>query len=142
MTHVFELVDRLVGPDRLGRLTGSKPHLYVFRTTDAVLCRCHVDLSSGVAASLERIALAPRGRQRDWPREYGQYLAILASFAPVTAVRSGMLYRIVDPPEGTATRITRANADLLRDGLDEWLPAVDADRLIYAAIVDGRAVSI
>ena len=142
MADVLELVDRMIGPDTHGRLTGAGPHLYVFRTTDAVLCRVHVDLSAGVAESLERIALAKRGRQRDWPQEYGQYLAVLASVGPVKAVRAGLLYRIVDPPPGTATRITRANANLLRDGLDEWAPDVDAGRLIYAAIVDGRAVSI
>jgi RimJ/RimL family protein N-acetyltransferase len=142
MADVFELVDRLVGPDVNGRLTGTGPHLYVFRTTDAVLCRSHVELSADVAASLERVALAPRGRQRAWPHEYGQYLAILTLVAPVKAVRSGLLYRIMRPPEGAATRITRANADLLRNGLDEWLPDVDAGRLLYATIVDGRAVSI
>jgi GNAT superfamily N-acetyltransferase len=142
MANVFELIDRMVGSDARDRLTGAGPHLYVFRTTDSVLCRCHADLGIDVAESLERVALTERGRQRDWPRQYGEYLAILASVGPVKAVRAGLLYRVVDPPEGVATRITRANADLLRDGLDEWLPDVDAGRLIYATVVDGRAVSI
>jgi hypothetical protein len=142
MANVFELVDRMVGSNLCGRLTGAGPHLYIFRTTDAVLCRCHADLSVDVAESLERIALSARARQRDWPREYGEYLEILASVGSIKAVRAGLLYRVVDPPESMATRITRVNADPLRDGLDEWLPDVAAGRLIYAAIVDGRAVSI
>jgi hypothetical protein len=143
MANVLELVDRMVGADTRGRLTGSGPQLYVFRTTDAVLCRCHTDLSTEVVESLERISHSQRGRQRDWPREYGQYLMALASVGPVRAVRAGLLYRVVDPPsDGMATQITQANADLLRGGLEEWRPDVEAGRLIYAAIVDGRAVAI
>ena len=136
------MLDRMVGADGHGRLTKAGPHLYVLRTADAVLCRAHVKLSDDVVGSIKRIAQSERGRQQDWPHEYGQYLAILASVAPVKAVRSGLLYRIVDPPKGAATRITRHNAHLLRDGLDEWLPDIDAGRLLYAAVVDGRAVSV
>ena len=142
MAEVLDLIDRMIGTDTHGRLTGAVPHLYVFRTDDAVLCRAHVELSVDVVESLNRIAFGNRGRQREWPHEYGKYLAVLTSVAPVKAVRSGLLFRIVDPPEGVATRITRSNAILLRDGLEEWLPDVDAGRLIYATIVDGRAVSI
>ena len=139
---MLDLIDRMIGADAHGRLTGAAPHLYVFRTADSVLCRTHVELSVDVVESLSRIALGERGRQREWPLEYGQYLAVLTSVAPVKAVRSGLLYRIVDPPEGKATRITRSNSNLLHGGLDEWLPDIDAGRLIYATIVDGRAVSI
>ena len=41
-----------------------------------------------------------------------------------------------------ATRITPANAELLRGGLDEWLPDVASGLPMCAAIVDGRAVSL
>ena len=139
---MLDLIDRMIGTDTHGRLTGAVPHLYVFRTADAVLCRAHIELSVDVVESLTRIAFGERGRQREWPHEYGQYLAVLMSVAPVKAVRSGLLYRIVNPPEGKATRITRSNSNLLRGGLDEWLPDIAAGRLIYATIVDGHAVSI
>lgn len=143
MMSAIELVDRMVGADPRGRLTGPGPHLYVFRTGDAVLCRCHVALSPDVVETLQRIALAERGRQREWPLEYGGYIAALASSGPVKAVRAGMLYRIVDPPADTrATRITPANADLLRGGLEEWLPDVEAGRPMYASVVDAHAVAI
>jgi hypothetical protein len=142
MATIVELFDRMLGPDPRGRITGSGPHLHVLRTTDAVLCRCHAELSDDVARSLERIAVAERGRQRDWPRDYGRYLRILASVGTVQAVRSGLLYCVVGTPEGAAVRITKTNADLLRGGLDEWLPDVEAGRLIYAAVVDGRAASV
>jgi hypothetical protein len=139
---VVALFDRMPQPDAQGRITGSGPQLHVLRTTDAILCRCHADLSVDVVAALERIALAGRGRQRDWPQDYGRYLAVLASVGTVQAVRSDMLYCVADPPEANAIRVTTANADLLRGGLDEWLPDVAAGRLIYAAVVDGRAVSL
>jgi hypothetical protein len=137
-----ELFDRMLDLNAEGRITGSGPHLHILRTTETVLCRCHADLSADVVAALERIAFADRGRQRDWPRDYARYLNILASIGTVQSVRSGMLYVVVDPPEIAAVPVTQANAGLLRDGLDEWLPDVDAGRLIYAAVVDGRAVSI
>ena len=142
MATVVELVDRMLGPDARGRISGSGPQLHVLRTPDAVLCRCHANLSDDVADALQQVAQADRGRQRDWPAEYARYLAILASVGRVQSVRSGMLYRINDPPESEAVRVTTANASLLRGGLDEWLADVEAGRLIYAAVVDGRAASL
>lgn len=142
MADLLELVDRMLGVDAAGRITGGGPHLYVFRTADAVLCRCHADLGPDVVRALERTAHAERGRQRDWPRDYGSYLQALASVGPAEAMRAGMLYRVADPPRAAAVRITAANAELLRGGLDEWLPDVEAGRLIYASVVDGRAAAL
>jgi len=139
---VVELFDRMLASDQQGRITGPGPHLHVLRTTDAVLFRCHADLDIDTARSLERIAMAERGRQRDWPHDYAQYLNILSSVGTLRAVRSGLLYRVVDPPTGISTQITRANADLLRGGLDEWLPDVEAGQLMFAAVVDGCAASV
>lgn len=142
MADLLELVDRMLGCDVRGRIIGSGPHLYVFRTADSVRCRCHADLGGDVAQALQRIARAERGRQRDWPRDYGGYLRALASVGPVEAMRAGMLYRVADPPPAAAVRITAANAELLRGGLDEWLPDVAAGRLIYAAVEGERAVAL
>lgn len=142
MATVVELFDRMLGPDAQGRLTGPGPHLHVLRTADVVLCRCHADLAADVVEALERVARAERGRQRDWPKDYGRYLSILASVGTMQAVRAGMLCRVVNAPGASAVRITAANAHLLRGGLDEWLPDVAAGRLIHAAIADDRAVAI
>jgi GNAT superfamily N-acetyltransferase len=97
-----------------------------------------------VVRVLERIALAERGRQRDWPLEYGQYLNVLGLLAPLKAMRAGPLYRLSEPPAGAASamRIIGSNADLLRGGLDEWLPDVAEGRPMYATVVDGHAVSV
>ena len=134
----------MIGVDATGRLAGSGPHFYVLRTPQQVMCRCHARLGDDLARALEQIVMAERGRQRDWPLEYGQYLNVLSSLAPLRAVRAGPLYSFSAPPVGTggATRITRNNAYLLRGGLDEWLPDVATGRLIYATVVDGHAVSL
>ena len=133
----------MTGVDKTGRLTGPGPHFYLLRTPHEVVCRCHTRLDAGVSQALEQIAMAQRGRQRDWPLEYGRYLALLGSLAPLKAVRAGPLFR-VEPVGGVAaaTQITPENADLLRGGLEEWLPDVAEGRLMYAALADGRAVSI
>jgi hypothetical protein len=67
MASIVELIDRMLEPNAQGRITGSGPWLHVLRTSDAVLRRCHADLSADVAEALERIAFADRGWQRDWP---------------------------------------------------------------------------
>ncbi len=143
--RLVEQVDALAGVDADGRrFNGSGLDLYVFRTPAWAICRCHARLAGDVVAELEAVARAPRGRPRDWQLEYGRYLSILGSVGRVTAMRAGPLYRVPAPPPemAPATRITPANADLLRGGLDEWLPDVASGLPMCAAIVDGRAVSL
>jgi GNAT superfamily N-acetyltransferase len=142
--RLIEQIDAMAGVDAAGRLTGRDVDLYVFRTPEQVICRCHARLAGDVARALAAAALAPRGRPRDWPMEYGRYLSILASVGRVTAMRAGPLYCLLAPPRGgrAATRITAANARLLSGGLDEWLPDVASGRPMCAALVDGRAVSV
>jgi hypothetical protein len=144
MADLFELVDLMIGADGHGRLAGSSPHFYVFRTPERAVCRCHVRLEDGVVSTLEDTVLAPHKRPRDAALQFGRALNLLASVAPLRSVRAGPLYRIRQAPGGgdAATRITRANADLLRGGLDEWLPDVGTQDPMYAVVVEGRAVSI
>ena len=142
--RLTQQIDALAGVDAAGRLVGPGPDLYVFRSPEWAICRCHARLAGDVVAELEAVARATRGRPRDWPRAYGRYLSILGSAGRVTAMRAGPLYRVPAPPPelAPATRITPANAELLSDGLDEWLPDVAASLPMCAAIVDGRAVSL
>jgi hypothetical protein len=142
MTAMSDLVDRMLDVDAGGRLAGQGPHFYLLRTPSEVICRVHARIDDDVASSLKQIATAERGRQRDWPLEYGQYLALLGSVAPVKAMRAGPMFSVPASTDARATKIGPENTDLLRGGLDEWLPDVAAGRLIYAALADGRAVSI
>ena len=142
--RLIEQIDALAGVDAAGRLGGSGPDFYVFRTPEWAICRCHARLAGDVVAELEAVARAPRGRPRDWPLAYGRYLSILGSVGRVTAMRAGPLYRVPAPPpdQVAGARITAANASLLSGGLDEWLPDVAAGLPMCVAIVDGRAVSL
>jgi GNAT superfamily N-acetyltransferase len=141
------LVDRaesLVRVDARGRLAAAAPHLYVLRTPQRVVCRCHAGFSAEIAARLDQIARRERGRPRDWAREYGAYLDVLAAVGRARAVRAGPLFYVPElaRSEDAAIRITEDNADLLLGGLDEWRPDVAADLPMAIMVSDGRAVSI
>ena len=141
MADLFELIELMVDA---GRRADATPDFYVFRTTQRAVCYCGPRLAGDVVRALESAVGRERGRPRDWPLEYGRYLRRLESVAPVKSVRAGPLFRLTAPPAGgeAAVRITPGNADLLRGGLDEWLPDVASGRLICAVVVGGRAVSI
>ena len=142
--RLVERAATLVGTDERGRLTGQAPRLYILRTPERVICRCHADLADAVARTLEALATRPRGRPSQWAREYADYLTVLADVAPLRSVRAGPLYSFPDRPafQASATAIGADNADLLLGGLDEWRPDVAAGLPMLATVVDGKAVSI
>jgi hypothetical protein len=141
-----DLVAVRFASDARGRLTGQAPSLYVLRTADAATCRVHADLPDDCAERLLAIAERPRGRPRDWEREYGAYLAALAAVAPITSMRAGPLY--VCPPDLPAAeayvRLGPENADLLEGGaLAEWAPDARSGRTLMLAVVEaGQVVSL
>jgi hypothetical protein len=141
---LVELVETMFATDDRGRLTGHAPHLYILRTPESVICRCHADLADEIATMLEELSARPRGRPREWAREYADYLGVLSPVASFTSMRAGQLYRF--PAllgfESTCLSIVQSNADLLRGGLDEWLPDVAAGLPMMAMVAEGRAVSI
>src|SRR5439155_1446662 len=130
--------------DERGRLTGHAPHLYLLRTRESLICRCHADLADAVVDALDGLARRPRGRPRECGREYADYARVLSSVAPLKALRAGMLYSFPARLESadTAVSIGNDNAELLLGGLDEWLPDVAAGLPMMAMLADGRAVSI
>jgi hypothetical protein len=130
--------------DARGRLTGSRAQLYILRTADTVICRCHVSLSDEIAAKLQAVAARPRGRPREWAGEYADYLTILSAVGPIKSIRAGPLYAFHDlgGSDVAATVIGADNADLLSGGLDEWRQDAHAGLPMMAIVRDGRAVSI
>ena len=143
--HILvQLVETKFRSDDRGRLKGDAPHLYILRTPELVICRCHADLADEIATTVEELSVRPRSRPREWARVYADYLAALSSVGPLTSMRAGQLYRFPDLPafEGTCISIVESNADLLRGGLDEWLPDVAVGLPMIAMVADGRAVSI
>jgi hypothetical protein len=143
--HILaQLVEAMFSTDVRGRLNGDAPHLYILRTPELVICRCHADLLDEIATTIEQLSVRPRGRMREWAREYADYLRALSSVGPLTSMRAGQLYRFPDllASEGSCISIVEDNADLLRGGLDEWLPDVALGLPMIAMVADGRAVSI
>jgi hypothetical protein len=141
---LVELIETMFTTDDRGRLTGHAPHLYVLRTPELVICRCHADLDDKVATTLEGLSARSRDRPSEWAREYADYLGVLSSVAPLKSMRAGPLYGFPDllAFEGTCISIVESNADLLRGGLDEWLRDVAVGLPMMAMVADGRAVSI
>ncbi len=139
-----DVAEAMFGADEKGRLIGHAPRLHILRTRDGVICRCHADLPDGVADEVGRLALAPRGRPRDWSRDHASYVRLVSAGGPLKAVRAGLLYCFPDPIAGgdEAVGIDQANADLLMQGLDEWRPDVGAGRPMAAMVVNGRSVSV
>jgi GNAT superfamily N-acetyltransferase len=143
--HILvQLVETKFRADERRRLKGDAPHLYIFRTPELVICRCHADLADEIATTVEELSVRPRDRPREWAREYAHYLEALSSVGPLLSMRAGQLYSFPDllAFEGTCITIVESNADLLRGGLDEWLPDVAVGLPMTAIVADGRAVSI
>ncbi len=141
---LVQLVETMFAADDRGRLKGDAPHLYILRTPELVICRCHADLADEIATTVEELSVRPRGLPREWAREYADYLGALSSVGPLMSMRAGQLYRFPDllALEGTYISIVESNTDLLRGGLDEWLPDVAVGLPMVAMVADGRAVSI
>lgn len=142
------LVEATFSVDGSGRMIGNEPVplFYVLRSRHGVLYRFHSDLTQTQVRGLGEIANRERSkRPREWPMEYGEYINILANSGHrVTAMRAGPLYAF---PDTLAHRhacipITEDNKDLLRGGLDEWIPAGAPPQPFMASIVEGRAVAI
>jgi GNAT superfamily N-acetyltransferase len=143
--HILvHLVEATFATDDRGRLKGDAPHLYILRTPELAICRCHADVPDEIATTVEQLSVRPRGRMREWAREYADYLRALSSVGPLTSMRAGQLYRFPDllAAEGSCISIVEGNADLLRGGLDEWLPDVALGLPMIAMVADDRAVSI
>lgn len=139
-----EFAETMFASDERGRLIGHAPQLYLVRTPDSLICRCHADLADLVADALYAIARRPRGRPREWACEYADYATVLSSVAPLKALRVGLLYRFPAQlgADYAAVSIGQDNADLLLGGLDEWRSSVSAGLPMMAVLADGRAVSI
>jgi len=125
-------------------LVGAAPYLYVLRTVDAVLCRRHADVADDVANAFEGLCKRRRGRPGQWAREYGDYVGLLASAAPIGAIRAGPLYRVAHPvsPGEACVAIDESNADLLRGGLDEWSADVKHSQPMMAVVAGRRAIAV
>jgi hypothetical protein len=141
---LFEAAVTLFDLDGRGRLQGGAPHLHVLRTPDDVICFCRGDVPGEVAATLQAIALRPRQRPGEWSREYADYLNALSPLGAPKAVRAGPIYSFPDviAENGATISVSERNSELLRGGLEEWLPDVATSQPMRAVVIDGRATAV
>jgi len=147
-------IDALYTHDDRGRMLrvnepsggGPAPRFFLGRTSRGCEWRVRDDVPEDVVAELAaavaaeavgQVALAP-------PNTPTPYESILGRVAPIERIGSGPAY--VCPPQlpldERAVRITRRNADLLRERLPAWLGDVETSQPIFALVVDGNAVSL
>jgi hypothetical protein len=145
LSDFLGLIEAMFQTDARGRLVGSAPHFYLLRAPQNVICRFHANLADEVVDRLVGLAQRPPGRPARWQYEYGDYLsALIAANLRVAAMRAGPLYSFPDvfEPRGACTAINGANAHLLQDGFEEWLPDVTSGQPFFAAMDRDRAVAV
>jgi RimJ/RimL family protein N-acetyltransferase len=125
---------------------GVAPRFFLGRTAEGNLPRFGTDLPDELARKLEELCLKePSSRElAPEPVHLPQYLSLLGSHAPIDRIWTGPAYWFSKHVTllGPATVIREENADLLRGGLESWLPDVPHRRPFLAIVEDGRAVSV
>ena len=125
---------------------GVAPRFYLGRTPDGTLCRFRNDLPDDLADQLLRLANdEPLSNSfARIPAYYDEYLSLLSMNAPVQGVWSGPGYcfRGDVTPARQPVAIDEENADMLRGGLEDWLPDVAHRQPFMAMIDDDHAVSV
>jgi hypothetical protein len=122
------------------------PRLFFGRTRAGNLWRLRADLPEGLAEELEALcADEPSGAGLGGtPRHADACVRLLGAHAPVSGVEAGPAYRFEECPEPSrgVTRVTRANAEVLRGGFEEFVDELPSAQPFAAALEDGRAVSV
>jgi len=150
---VLKRINTLYRSDHRGRLVsinqwngGAAPRFYLMRTAENVICRFGADLPDDLVSRLEELCTqelngGPPGRL---PAQYRQYLDLLSSHAPVDRVWAGPAYMSTQDvsSDGSPVLVRGNNADLLRNGFEEWLPDIRHRQPFVAMIEDDCAVSI
>lgn len=146
-------MDALYRADARGKLLHSNewdarpaPRFHLMRTADGALCRFRPDVPDDI---VERLAALCRQEPLDHafderPVYAPEYLECLAAHAPVRTPWAGPAY--MSPPDvaprATVTKITPANAHLLRPLFANWLPDVIHRQPFIAMVENDVAVAI
>jgi hypothetical protein len=125
---------------------GVAPRFYLGRTPGGTVCRFRDDVPDDLADQLLTLGNdEPLSNSfARMPSHHEEYLRLLSTHDPVQRVWSGPGYCFRE--DVTPTRqpvvIDEENADLLRGGLEDWLPDVAHRQPFMAMIEDGHAVSV
>ena len=122
---------------------GMVPRFFLGRTKAGNLWRFRSDLPDDLAGDLKSLCRdEPEPHELSQPPVHQeQYIRLLS---PVEQIWTGPAYwfsMAVDPTMEPVV-ITEANADLLRGGLDDWIPDVPHRSPFMAMVENGHAVSV
>lgn len=122
------------------------PRFWLGRTNEGHIWRFRADLPADLVHALDA-----RCRQEpalcasvERPIHAATYIELLAAHETVTHVWAGPTYWCAAEvvPADAPVAIRAANANLLRGGMDAWLPDVPHRQPFLAIVRDGRAVSL
>lgn len=145
-------VEALFTYDASGRMLrvnepGAKeaPRFFLGRTADDREPRFRWDLDDALVDELTALCSAGRADDGLRPhRGWTPYHDVLARSAPIRDSSAGPAYRFPrELPEAPgAVLVTKANADILRPHLEEWIDGIELQQPAFAVVVDGHAAAV
>lgn len=148
--HVHALFTR----DDKGRLLrvnepdgDEAPRFFLGRTSAGNVWRFSFELPESLTERLESVCQREPvvDAIREEPAGLSEYLSLLETHAPVKKVSSGPAYFFPSefaPPSTKAVFVTNNNVDVLRPGLEDWIPDVPCRQPFLAILNEGHAVSV
>ena len=125
---------------------GVAPRFYLTQTAEARVCRFRADLPDELVDEIRTVCAADPLPQdlTQTPACREAVVQLLASHAPVRQIWTGPAYAFVKKitPSAQPVAIHAQNSDLLKGGLEEWIPDVAHRRPFMAMVEEGRAVAL
>jgi RimJ/RimL family protein N-acetyltransferase len=125
---------------------GEPPRFYLGRTTRGNVCRVRADVCERTARELLALVAdePPLAELRSSPLNEEAYVRLLDTGSERPRTDSGPAWCVATDvvPARQPVVIDGANAELLRGGLEDWLPDVPHRQPLMAMLEDGRAVSV
>jgi GNAT superfamily N-acetyltransferase len=124
--------------------------LFLGRTGSGNVWRFRADLSDKLAGELNALCadeppLLPNGDLREHPRHLETYVKLLEREAPISMRETGPAYHFPEslrPPLRALVQVTEKNAEILRDGFEEFAAELPDWQPFVALTEERRAVSI
>ena len=127
--------------------TRPAPRFYLGRTKSGNIRRFRHDLPDEITQQLDDLfAQEPIAADLRAPLLYSEgFIAILQVHASFQRLGKGLAYHFPDQipaPSTKVIRVTKENAELLRDGFPEVIAELDVVQPCMVVVEDGRAVSL